>query len=159
MSSTLYIYRLLCKFHNYHVTSPYLVCWINSTHFIQWNTWHFISRYVSCNITNNIVDYCTLCERIKDKNSILSAIKCQVCCIKNTAWWLTNIVQLRWLVCGKQAHYYSFPCTYMDFYHLIHGFTKLSTTVKSYCLLLHDKWPPLTMHLSLCSADSPVYSI
>ena len=26
----------------------------------------------------------------------------------------------------------------MDFYHLIHGFIKLSTTVNGYCLALHD---------------------
>ena len=60
--------------------------------------------------------------------------KYQVCCIENTAQWLTNTVQLCLLVCGKQAHCYSFPCTYMDYYHLIHGFTKLSTTtVNGYC--------------------------
>ena len=35
------------------------------------------------------VIYCTWHGRIKDKNSTLSAIKCQVWCIENTAWWLT----------------------------------------------------------------------
>ena len=29
--------------------------------------------------------YGTLCGKIKDKNSTLYAIKCQVCCIENTA--------------------------------------------------------------------------
>ena len=68
------------------------------------------------------------------QNSTLYAIKYQVCCIENTARWLSNTVQLCLLICGKQAHYYSFPCTYMDFYHLTHGFTKLSTTtVNGYC--------------------------
>ena len=38
--------------------------------------------------------YCTLRGRIKDKNSTLYAIKCQVRCIENTARWLTNTVQL-----------------------------------------------------------------
>ena len=45
----------------------------------------------------------------------------------------------------------------MDFCHLIHEFTKLSTTtVNSYCC---DKSPPLAMYLLLCSADLPVYNI
>ena len=39
--------------------------------------------------------YCTLRERIKNKNSTLYAKKCQVCCIRNTAQWLANTVQLR----------------------------------------------------------------
>ena len=39
--------------------------------------------------------YCILRGRIKDRNSTLSAIKFQVCCIKNTARWLANTVQLR----------------------------------------------------------------
>ena len=39
--------------------------------------------------------YCTLRGRIKNKNSTLSAIKFQVCCIRNTARWLANTVQLR----------------------------------------------------------------
>ena len=75
--------------------------------------------------------YCILRLSIKDKNSIVSTIKCQVC----SALWLTNTVQL---VCGKQSHCYSFPCKYMDSYHFIHGFTKLSTTLNGYCLQLHN---------------------
>ena len=43
---------------------------------------------------HDIICYCTLRGRIKDKNSTLYAIKCQVCCIENTAWWLKNTVQL-----------------------------------------------------------------
>ena len=38
--------------------------------------------------------YCIFCGRIKDKNSIVSAIKYQVCCIETTALWVTNTVQL-----------------------------------------------------------------
>ena len=38
--------------------------------------------------------YCLLRGRIKDKNSTVSAIECQVCSIENTALWVTNTVQL-----------------------------------------------------------------
>ena len=61
------------------------------------------------------------------------------------------------VVSGKQAHYYSFPCMYMDSYHSIHGFTKLPITLIGYLLPLHDKRLPLTMHLSLCSMGVSLY--
>ena len=60
----------------------------------------------------------------------LSAIKCQVYCIKNTAWWLTNTVQLHWLVCDKQAHH---PCMHIHFYM---DLSFLLVTV--YCYAIND---------------------
>ena len=42
------------------------------------------------------VVYCTLRGTIKNKTVLymISAMKYQVHCIENTAWWLTNTVQL-----------------------------------------------------------------
>ena len=55
------------------------------------------------------------------------------------------------------------PMHVLSFYHLIHGFTKLSTTVNGWFLLLHDKWLPLAMceatRLSLHNEDSPLCNV
>ena len=53
-----------------------------------------------------------------------------------------------------------FPCTYIDFYHLIHGLTKLSTSYSEWLfLLLHDRWLSLAVRLLSCRADSLLYNI
>ena len=46
-------------------------------------------------ISSDNSTYCIMHGRIKDKNSIVFAIKWQMCCIDHTALWLTNTVQLR----------------------------------------------------------------
>ena len=54
------------------------------------NLLNFLLHYVTCSycmyfdIFVCTYAYCTLRGRIKDKNSMLSAIKCEVCCIKHS---------------------------------------------------------------------------
>ena len=95
-------------------------------------------------------------------HSTVSAIKCQVCCIKYTASWLTNRVPL--LVCSKSKSIITIH-VYIDSYHFAYELKKLPTTLNGYCLLWHNKWLLLAMHLSLCitglslcSVDSPLCS-
>ena len=107
-------------------------------------------KYFEIHTYNAIAScYCILHGRIKNKNIILSAIKCSVL-------YLIQHSGLQ-IVSSKQASCYLFPFTYIDFYHLIHGFTKLSTTVNGYfyCYMM----TALAVSLSLRSTDSPLYNI
>ena len=71
-----------------------------------------------------------------------------------TVWTILVLVgqnvQTNWVSFGTLCVHFSVPFVIISCVLYIKYPLKLSITVHDYCLPLHNKWPPLAMHLLLC---------